>query len=113
VQLPVRDQVGIPQRVHVAGEARAVRIAAVRRPEHRHANAVAAAFDAERVKRLVQITDQVDEELQRNRAVGAIQRTVAEAFLVVADAIDDAVAPLSPRPPAATPGCRGQSRSRS
>ena len=61
--------------------------------EHAHLDVVAAAADAERVKRLMQIADEVHDELQRGRAIGAIELRIAEPLFPVRDAIDDAVAP--------------------
>ena len=61
--------------------------------ERANRHIVAAAADAKRVKRLVQIADKVDEEFQRGSAIGAIKCRVGEPLLVIQDAIDGAVAP--------------------
>jgi len=68
-------------------------VAAIGFPEHANLHVVAASADAERVKRLVQIADEVHDELQRGGAIGAIEFLIAETFFPIGDAIDDAIAP--------------------
>jgi hypothetical protein len=45
------------------------------------------------VKGLMQITNQVHEELERDRPVGAIQRGIRQPFLVINDPVHNAVTP--------------------
>jgi hypothetical protein len=45
------------------------------------------------MKGLVHIADQVDEELERNGAVGTIQRGVCQSLLVVEDPVYRAITP--------------------
>ena len=84
----MRDQPAVPDAVQVAGA-----VAAGVGAEDRDRDVVAAVADAERVERLVEIADEVHEELQRDRAVRAIERGVGEPRLVVEDPIHRAVAP--------------------
>ena len=63
----MRDQRGIPRRMQVAGRGPGRVGAAFRPAEDRHEHAVAAGFEAQRVIGLVQVADEVDEKLQRNR----------------------------------------------
>ena len=79
----MRDQRAVPHAVQVAGI-----VAAGLRAEDRDRNVVAAVADAQRVERLVEIADEVHQELERDRPVGAIERRVREPRLVVEDPID-------------------------
>ena len=108
VETPMRDELAVPDAVQVART-----VAAGVGAEHHDRNVVAAVADAERVERLMEIADQVHEELQRDRPIRAIERGVGEPRLVVENPIDRAVAPRVGPGAAATPGWRGQSRSRS
>ena len=91
--MPMRDERRIPGAVQVAWTWCASVMTARRRSEDRDRDVVAAARHPERVKWLVHVADQMHEKFQRDRPVGAIERGVGQAFLVVGDPVDDAVAP--------------------
>jgi hypothetical protein len=78
--------------VQIAGHAPLAR-ATVRRPEYADEDAVPAALLGNRMKRLVDVTNQMHEELERDRAIGTVERPIRETLLMEQDAIDDAVAP--------------------
>ena len=68
-------------------------VTAVFGAEHAYVDVVGAVANAERVKRLMQVADQVDQEFQRRRTVSAIERAVRGALFPVGDALHRAVAP--------------------
>ena len=88
VHLTVGNQLAVPDAVQVARMA-----PACVRAEDGHRDVVAAVPDAERVKRLMKIANQVHQELQGDCPVGAIERQVGEPLLVVEDAVHRAIAP--------------------
>ncbi|MNC97139.1 hypothetical protein D3C83_146930 [compost metagenome] len=51
--------------------------------EHAHLHVVAAAADAKRVKRLVQIADEVHQKFQRRGSIGAIELPIRKPLFPV------------------------------
>jgi len=89
----VRDQAAVPHRVEIARRRLRGIVAAIGGAEHAYDDAVAAAFDTQRVEGLMEIAHEMDEKLQRRRAVRTVERRVGDPLLVIEDPIDRAVAP--------------------
>src|SRR5688500_17235048 len=92
------NQSAIPHRMQVARPRFLAINTAIGFTEHLHQNIVAAAADTQRVKRLMQIANKVDEKLQCDRTIGAIERRIFHSLFPIGDAIDHAIAPaIAPR----------------
>src|SRR5262249_51945157 len=93
VKAAVGDQSAVPHALGIASQPSPPAFAAGLRSKPRHQDAISAVLHAQRMKRLMQITDEVNEELQGNGAIGTIERNVSELRCGVGDAIDGAIAP--------------------
>ena len=89
----MRDELGVPDAVEVVGHRSVGASSAGGRTKRGNQNTVSAALDTERVKWLVNVTDEMYEKLERDGAICTVERNIGKAFLVVGDAVDGAVAP--------------------